>query len=1249
MALIDHDFNIYYNKASDPLNSFYIPALSTSVKYDRSAGFFSSTALAVAAEGVARLIENHGHIRLLVGADLSEEDVKAIISGHQLASIVENNLLAHFNDPIDALHQKRLEVLAYMIAENMLEIKVVVPKDDHGNPIPASLCADYYHPKSGVFTDQDGDQVAFQGSVNESATAWLNNYEEFCVYRSWGEGKSFIPPIVKRFEKLWNGDDEDWIALAVPQAVTQKLLKYRPDNTPTRDPFEVKEDETWENSEQEENEAMMLKEEIIFQYLRDAPRLLEARGIGSATAPVTPYPHQVKVADKVISEFPSRVLLCDEVGLGKTIETGLIIRQLLLSGQVERCLILTPKSVLKQWQEELFEKFNLNIPRFLGNKFLGVYDQPLYETVAENPWDTYSVFLAGSQLAKRTDRRNQLLGTKKWDLLVVDEAHHARRKDFKERIYRPNRLLGLLNEMDEHKLVGGLVLMTATPMQVHPLEIWDLLSLLGMGGKWGSDEDNFLDFFNELRRPFSQTDWNTVFEMVSDYISSGGEIDGGFRTQATADLGPVKWSKLEFLTRPNTNFQNIVNELGERLTPYIRQLAQKHTPLKNFVQRNTRSLLREYVKKGILKDKIPTRHPEILRVEMTAEEFNLYDRIDEYIHDFYQKYEEERRGLGFIMTVYRRRLTSSFYAIQRSLERRYKYLKGELTLDKTLDDDDIEQEVLDIDIDEQISPPMNRSKFQEELVYVKDFISNLRSFGSSDSKIQDLKQRLAGVFNTRNTVIIFTQYTDTMDYIKNQLVDVYGSQVGSYSGRGGEIWNGIAWINTTKDYVKKQFKEGQIRILVCTDSASEGLNLQTCGVLINYDMPWNPMRVEQRIGRIDRIGQKYDDVWIKNYFYKDTIEDIIYQRLSDRINWFENVVGDLQPILAEVGEVTRRLAMASSSDRGIALQTEINELKERLQNREFETLDLDDYAISLEIPKTKHSPVNLSELQETFLQSHLFQHKFTPHPAIPEAYNLEIDGKIFTVTFSKHCFDENPESVGLLSYGSNLLEQLLTSITTPEAVPSGSLVRISSDNCPTIIYDWYGYDGENLRPVKVKNLAILKRILNSQNNITLTSEQIETIRKNFEVDVTKLQKRIVRNSSERISAVNKRNIIRGRRLLLKAAIIEIALGQQSELYDQESYPIAFSENAVTGLQRHGFPWGALLTQVYDRSVVPTADDPYLSHIIDYSRQKLKETFKSLENDAKDLVEKIAKNSIDNDQSQLDCKVHTSIKTYLPKL
>ena len=238
--LRDYSFDIFYSKADNPLYNFYIPSLSRSVQYDRSAGYFSSAGLAIAAAGVARLIQNNGRMRLLVGADLSEHDVKAIEDGYDLQQKVSERLLERFPDPEDALLKQRLEVMAWMVAEGTLEIQVVLPKDDKGLPIPASVAQDYYHPKSGVFTDSEGNQVAFSGSVNESYQAWVNNYEELNVFSSWAGGNdpARIGNIKRRFDNLWDGKDPDWIAFDIPKAAKERLVKYRPKQAPTRDPLE---------------------------------------------------------------------------------------------------------------------------------------------------------------------------------------------------------------------------------------------------------------------------------------------------------------------------------------------------------------------------------------------------------------------------------------------------------------------------------------------------------------------------------------------------------------------------------------------------------------------------------------------------------------------------------------------------------------------------------------------------------------------------------------------------------------------------------------------------------------------------------------------------------------------------------------------------------------------------------------------------------------------------------------------------
>ena len=349
------------------------------------------------------------------------------------------------------------------------------------------------------------------------------------------------------------------------------------------------------------------------------------------------------------------------------------------------------------------------------------------------------------------------------------------------------------------------------------------------------------------------------------------------------------------------------------------------------------------------------------------------------------------------MTVYRRRLTSSFYAVRRSLERRRDWLRGQIGEEEaiTADDqtdfdeaDELEQEGLDLDGAERSSrgarapgetgglTPRQKELRQAELSYLDSFITDLQALSYSDSKTNQLVEDLNTIFHLRPKVLVFTQYTDTMDYLRQHLQEVYRGAVACYSGRGGEIWNGIKWIQVSKELVKTRFKDGEYKILLCTESASEGLNLQTCGALINYDMPWNPMRVEQRIGRIDRIGQDYSEVWIHNYFYRDTIEDRIYQALQDRINWFEAVVGNLQPILADVNDLTRRLAMLPAEQQRAEFDVAIRRLRETVDQARFAALDLGEF-VEQDIPHAgNHAPVSLAELERELTTAHATRRLF---------------------------------------------------------------------------------------------------------------------------------------------------------------------------------------------------------------------------------------------------------------------------------
>jgi superfamily II DNA or RNA helicase len=1217
-GLRDFSWQISYGPNDDRLEGFYLPALSRSVRFDRATGFFSSAALAIAAAGVARLIQNGGRMRLLCGAQLSREDVEAIKRGEELGKTVGERMVGCLAEPQDQSLRARLEALAWMVAQGTLEIRVVLPKGPDGHPLPAEQAREYYHPKEGVFEDAAGDRIAFSGSSNESEASWQWNYEVFAVYRSWDYSNAYLLGVVQRFEALWQGREKDWIALPIPEAARARLLKYTPDRAPTTDPLEKptahKPASLPAFTLEEQNER------ILFQFVRDAPFLAGAHRLGQATSTVRPWPHQQRVADLILRQFPQSFLLCDEVGLGKTIEAGLALRQLLLSGQVTRALILTPKSINRQWQEELYEKFILNIPRYDGRAFTDVFDREL-PADGGNPWDRLPLLIASSQLAKRKDRQPDLLAAQPWDLILVDEAHHARRKDFLQlERNRPNRLLELLRQLKPK--TKSLLLLTATPMQIHPVEVWDLLALLDLGGKWGAGEENFLRFFGEVRKPtFSDIDWEFVLRMVRDELATGGRIDPAFASEAQRQLGPVEWHQLqEVLSAPDPTGQ--IKALSERGRAFLVEMVRRHTPLRRLAQRNTRSLLRKYQERGILKETVPTREPKSVWIPFRDEERELYDRIEEYISDFYRKYESERKGLGFIMTVYRRRLTSSFYAIRRSMERRLEFLEGRLAASGLVDDDDIEQEELDLDVEED-TEGIDPSLFVSEMEYVKDFLRDLRML-TGESKVERLLQDLKTILAARETVLIFTQYTDTMDFLRDQIREAgYGAQVACYSGRGGERWDGTRWAQTTKEIIKQLFLKGQdIKILLGTEAASEGLNLQTCGVLINFDVPWNPMRVEQRIGRIDRIGQTHKKVWIRNYFYEESVEATIYRRLEDRINWFETVVGELQPILARVATAIRDLAMSKGAERARRMEDVLRELREQLQAREVAGLDIDRYLEETVVPPQEEKPpVSLADLEVLFLKSRVHGGRFKPHPTIGGAYVLNRQGREHGVTFDPAVFDQHPSSLRLLSFGDEVFAALLESVAAPiPGADAGRIIRCAAESSGSHRAYFTGVGGDL---VEVDNFAALRAAVEGPTPASATSQDCEAAQSRLVARCMEAQRRAQGAEETRRRTVLSTLEEEGRQLLLKAALIDLAIARTRELWDEPS-SVEFSEETIRGLRQKGYPFAPLLRLVNVEGVHPAPTDPLFLRIQDESREALGRRMAVISTRMKELLEQLGR-------------------------
>lgn len=245
---------------------------------------------------------------------------------------------------------------------------------------------------------------------------------------------------------------------------------------------------------------------MVWSFIRRAPALPNGgERIGEATSAVQPWPHQIRAFQRMYEAWPPKLLIADEVGLGKTIQAGLLLRQAWLAGKAQRILILAPKAVLKQWQIELREKFNLHWPIYDGQKLHWQPSpglralQPTSKPVSRQEWHHHPCLLASSQLLRRTDRAPELLNdAEPWDLIVLDEAHHARRKGGGlNHGNQPNQLLRLMRQLRQR--AAGLILLTATPMQVSPMEVWDLLALLGLPPPW--ELDAFLHFFELAPAP----------------------------------------------------------------------------------------------------------------------------------------------------------------------------------------------------------------------------------------------------------------------------------------------------------------------------------------------------------------------------------------------------------------------------------------------------------------------------------------------------------------------------------------------------------------------------------------------------------------------------------------------------------------------------------------------------------------------------------------------------------------------------
>jgi ERCC4-related helicase len=1057
MSLESYPWKISYaSDTSNPVADFYIPALERSVQYDRKAGFFNSAILSQVAGGLGAFLNNHGSIRLIMSCHLSKGDLQAIQQGYALRDAVAANLDASLTPPENFAQLKRLEILSWLIQSGRLDIRIAIPLRHDGSPLDPDAAIDthyLYHEKVCLFTDTAGNQIATNGSNNESGGGWNFNIESFHVFCSWEGARDLarVQEELLRFEQHWYNQIPNVRVFEVPEAVKRKLIRYAPPQRPTW----TKDDESnLRPLTQPERERLDLPNPDptppASDIALDPETLSQEQATLSAIAhihqhpgclsacldsiPIQPWPHQLKILKRVAATFPRSFLIADEVGLGKTIETGLILRYLLVSQQVKRVLVLAPASVQPQWQEELREKFNLHFWSYSQGQFKAPDGQSLQPV--GNPWNSQSLVLASSHLVRRQERMTELLDADPWDLVILDEAHHARRKSPQARKETPNRLLSLLTQLRQK--TQALVLLSATPMQIDPIEVFDLLNVLGLQGHWAYG-DSFCDYFASLSQPADRHLLNFWQTLSKDYFERGSQpcprLQHYLQRQNRMLASQVEdfWRGRIPLVHERTYLNN-----DEFLTA-SRQFLSTNTPLKDMMFRHTRDTLRQYYRLGLLAKDVPQRQVQDNAITLEpVYEAELYRQVSDYVRHFYRLADKEnRKALGFLMTLYRKRLTSSFYAIQQSLQRRLDSLINQqgssLTADDLTDLDDADDAVIE-GLEAYLEPVDPR-----EIQQLEDLLRRFENTGQ-DTKLAHFIDTLRQELSLRESAIAFTQYTDTLDYLRQQLQITYGNQVACYSGRGGELWRDGQWVIVPKETIKRQFRDGQIKILLCTESASEGLNLQTCGVLINYDLPWNPMRVEQRIGRIDRIGQRYSSVTIHNFYYDGTVEAKVYRKLRDRINAFTSVVGSLQPILAQVPHFIERATMSVDPEEADVVLSDFEAILDTPPLRpaldEMVVMDVEADLAEIQQP-TAPSPVSHTDIERCLTQSQLLKAAGVQFEATESnTWQLTLKDTQYEVTFDPALYDQRP-SLRLMTWGDPVFAQLLAlGLLQPKAAPS---------------------------------------------------------------------------------------------------------------------------------------------------------------------------------------------------------------------
>ena len=582
-------------------------------------------------------------------------------------------------------------------------------------------------------------------------------------------------------------------------------------------------------------------------------------------------PHQFKPVMKFIESVTGRLLIADEVGLGKTIEAIYVWKELLARENAKRFLIVCPAQLCQKWKDDLFNFFGINSNICKAEELLKRFSQTFKSFNSDN-----FVLIASIQGIRYREKESGKINPSDFryklndflekldadnsqelfDLLVIDEAHYLRNSATAS--YKTGERLRNISRY--------MILLSATPIQTGSDNFYNLLSLLSpedFHNRYVFDimlQENrsTIAFANALRNNRPKNELRDIYREIQHKLFEDSLLNKKIQSYLNRDNNTIQDRMVLFHSIKDMNFYN---------------------------QYFTRTRKRDAFEKRVL------REAKTIKYSFSDEENNMYQKIS---YTLKQKAKNASMSGVFALIARQRQMTSSLPAALKH------WNDHDVMEEMFYEDLGFGEEDYELEIDS-----LSETEIPETLI---------EKFSKNDSKYDKLLELISGILkeNKGEKIIIFSYYRYSVTYLYERLskddfscVKIMGSMTS----------------DEKKDAVDHFENSPSCNILISTEVLAEGVDLQFASVEINYDLPWNPMRLEQRIGRIDRIGQKKDKIKIFNFICESTVEDRVLERLYERIDIFTHAIGDIEEILGEeISELSKFLFSFSLSEEQLEKQ-----------------------------------------------------------------------------------------------------------------------------------------------------------------------------------------------------------------------------------------------------------------------------------------------------------------------------------------